>query len=194
MKESVRKIAFEFAEMASQHKILYIILFGSVLTEKQTSESDIDFFVVLDTTEELSLCPEREKIFSLANMLLERYNRHIHVTITNKKYEGIEDYFVQKVFGEGLILYATHLPIKINNISLKPYTFISYDLKKLTHSEKMKIRYHLFGHKEGLLKKWDGRKIGPGTFMIPTENLFKFENFLNRYNVLYKTINTWIYD
>ncbi len=207
MKESLRKLVFEFAELGSQYKILYIILFGSVLKERETRQSDIDFFVVLDTTAKLSQCPEKEKLRSLASMLEERYNRNIQVIITNKKYDGLEDYFVQKVFSEGLFLYAKSLPLKINNISLKPYAFISYDLKKLNHSEKMKIRNMLFGYKTkkqhkkkiytttkiGVVKKLGGRKIGIGTFMIPKENLTQLEKTLNRFNILYKIIDTWIY-
>lgn len=207
MKEPLRKLVFEFAELVSQYKILYIVLFGSVLKEKETRESDVDFFVVLDTTKKPSQCPEKEKIQSLAFMLEERYNRNIQVIITNKKYDGLEDYFVQKVFSEGLILYAKNLHLKLNNISLRPYVFISYDLKKLNHSEKMKLKNILFGyktkkrHKEkvytttkiGLVKKLGGRKIGIGTFMIPKENLSQLEKALDRFNILYKMIDTWIY-
>jgi len=207
MKEPLRKLVFEFAELVSQYKILYIVLFGSVLKEKETRESDVDFFVVLDTTKKPSQCPEKEKIQSLAFMLEERYNRNIQVIITNKKYDGLEDYFVQKVFSEGLILYAKNLHLKLNNISLRPYVFISYDLKKLNHSEKMKLKNILFGYKTkkrykkkvytttkiGLVKKLGGRKIGIGTFMIPKENLGQLEKALDRFNILYKIIDTWIY-
>ena len=186
---------------------LYIILFGSVLKEKETRESDVDFFVVLDTAGEVSSRPEREKIQSIASMLENRYNRNLQVIISNRKYDSLEDYFVQKIFSEGLVLYARKLSLKLNNISMKPYVFISYDLRKLDHSEKMKLRNILFGYKTrkkhkkkiytatkpGLVKKLGGRKIGIGTFMLPKENLSQLEKALNRFNILYKTIDTWIY-
>ncbi|MCQ9206679.1 MAG: nucleotidyltransferase domain-containing protein [Omnitrophica bacterium] len=207
MKESLRKLVFEFAELVSQYEILYIVLFGSVLKEKETRESDVDFFVVLDTAEEVSSRPERKKIQSIAFMLENRYNRNLQVIISNRKYDSLEDYFVQKVFSEGLILYAKKLSLKLNNISMKPYVFISYDLRKLDHSEKMKLRNILFGYKTrkkhkkkiytatkpGLVKKLGGRKIGIGTFMLPKENLSQLEKVLNSFNILYKTIDTWIY-
>lgn len=207
MKESLRKLVFEFAELVSQYEILYIILFGSVLKEKETRESDVDFFVVLDTAGEVSSRPEREKIQSIASMLENRYNRNLQVIISNRKYDSLEDYFVQKIFSEGLVLYARKLSLKLNNISMKPYVFISYDLRKLDHSEKMKLRNILFGYKTrkkhkkkiytatkpGLVKKLGGRKIGIGTFMLPKENLSQLEKALNRFNILYKTIDTWIY-
>lgn len=207
MKESLRKLVFEFAELVSPYKILYLVLFGSVLKEKQTSESDVDFFVVLDTAEEPLQCPEREKIMAVASMLEERYNRNIQIIITNKKYDRVEDYFVQKVFSEGLTLYAKKLPLKLNKMPLKPYVFVSYDLKKLTHSQKMKLKNILFGYKtkkkykrkvytttkQGLVKKHGGRKIGIGTFMIPKENFTQVEKTLERFKILYKTIDTWIY-
>jgi len=207
MKDSLRKLVFEFAELASQYNVLYIILFGSVLKEKETRESDIDFFIVLDTTKDASSSPEQEKILSMATMLENRYNRNIQVIIANKRYDRLEDYFVQKVFGEGLILYAKKFPVKINKVSLKPYVFISYELKKLNHSEKMKLKNILFGYKtkkrhkkkiystikKGLVKRLGGRKIGIGTFMLPKENLTQIEKTLNRFNILYKMIDTWIY-
>jgi len=207
MKEALRKLVFEFAELVSQQNTLYIILFGSVLKEKETRDSDVDFFVVLDTAEDVWECPEREKILSIVSMLQNRYNRSIQVIISNRDYDSQDKYFLQKVFSEGLILYGKKLSLKLNNISMKPYIFVSYNLKKLKHSEKMKLKNILFGYKTkkrhkkklytttrpGLVKRLGGRKFGIGTFMLPKENFPQLEKTLNRFNILYKTMDTWIY-
>jgi hypothetical protein len=47
--------------------------------------------------------------------------------------------------------------------------------------------------KQGLVKKLGGRKVGIGTFMIPKENFSQLEKTLDSFNILYKTIDAWIY-
>ncbi len=209
MQEVLRKIAFEFAEEVSKFNILYIILFGSVAKGKATRESDLDFFIVLDTDKAPYEWDEREKIRDVAIGLERKYNRYIQVVFTNRKFHGVDAYFVQKALGEGILLYAKSPKIKIGlkDLSLEPYTFIACDLSKIPRSSKMKLRNRLYGYetkkrykdkvytnkKLGLLDELGGRRLGIATFMIPKKNLTPIEKLLDSFGVRYKEIDTWIY-
>lgn len=207
MKELTRKIVFEFVENVVRFDIFYVVLFGSVAKEKETAESDIDLFIVVNTKEDVDRFKDTEKIKEIAFQLEKKYDRDIQLLITNRKYDRVEDYTVQKVFSEGIILYARAPEVNMNGIRVEPFSFVSYNLSGLTHSEKMRFRNELYGYnttrkykkktykniKQGLLKKLNGIKIGLGTVMVPKHALALLEERLDSYKVLYKEREVWVY-
>lgn len=207
MQDLFRKIAYEFAEEASKFRVLYIILFGSVAKGKLTRESDLDFFIVLDTDKSHSKFEDTEKIRDVAIQLERKYNRDIQVVFTNKEFHGVDKYFVQKALSEGIVLYAKSPKVHVKDLSLEPYTFIACDLSNLPQSSKMRLRNQLYGYetkkryknkvyrtkKPGLLDELNGRRLGIATFMIPKKNLTAVERLLDSFEVDYKEIDAWIY-
>ena len=127
--------------------------------------------------------------------------------ITNRNYDRVEDYTVQKIFSEGIILYARSPKVTMNGIKVEPFSFVSYDLSGLTHSEKMRFRNELYGYnttrkykkktynnvKQGLLERLSGIKIGLGTVMVPKYALAPLEKMLDSYKIAYKEREAWVY-
>lgn len=209
MNEHLSDIAFEFAREASKHDfVLSVLLFGSVAKGTTHPESDIDLLVVLKTNEPLeNLLEKREQILEIAFQLEKKYNRDIQVIITNRQYDGLDSYFVQKAFGEGHLLYAKEPQIVLNNIPMKAYTLVSFELNELSQSKKMKLRNRLYGYRsnrnyrgkryihqsEGLLSQLSGRRLGRGAFLVPKHHLSLIEELFDTYNVVYRTIDAWLY-
>lgn len=207
MKELTRKVVFEFVESVTKFEIFCVVLFGSAAKEKERKESDIDFFVVMNTKEGVDRVKDTEKIKAAAFQLERKYDRDIQLLITNRNYDRVEDYTVQKIFSEGIILYARSLEIKMNGIRVEPFSFVTYDLSSLTHSEKMRFRNELYGYnttriykkktynniKQGLLEKLNGIKIGLGTVMVPKHALAPLEKMLDSYKIVYKERAAWVY-
>lgn len=207
MKESTRKIVFEFVEKITKYDIFYIVLFGSAAKDRETPESDIDLFIVINTGENIDKHKDTERIKHIAFQIEKEYDRNIQLLMTNRNYDRVEDYSVQKIFSEGIILFARTPSVTMNGVAVEPYTFVSYVLSKLSHPEKMRFRNELYGYNTarkykkkiyknitpGLLKKLNGRKIGLGTIMIPKHTLSKLEKLLDSYKILYKEIEAWIY-
>lgn len=207
MKELTRKVVFEFVENVAQFDIFYVVLFGSVAKEKEKKDSDIDLFVVMNTKGDVDDLEDTEKIKKAAFQLERKYDRDIQLLITNRNYDRVEDYTVQKIFGEGIILYARSAEITMNGIRVEPFSFVSYDLSGLTHSKKMRFRNELYGYsttrkykkktykniKQGLLEKLSGIKIGLGTVMVPKHALAALEKMLEAYKVAYKEREAWVY-
>lgn len=207
MKEVTRKIVFEFIERITIFDVFYVVLFGSAAKNRETPESDIDLFVVMNTKGDVDQLEDTEDVKKTAFQLEEKYDHDIQLLITNRNYDRVEDYTVQKIFSEGIVLYARAPEIKMNGVRVEPFAFVSYDLSSLAHSEKMRFRNQLYGYnttrkykrkaykniKPGLLKELDGRKIGLGTIMIPKHTLASLEKMLDSYKILYKEIEAWVY-
>jgi len=209
MNELLLEIAFEFASEASkQDEVLYVLLFGSVAKNTAHQQSDIDLMVVLETDSPLEALQEKkEQILDIAFQLEKKYNRDIQVIITNRQYDGLDSYFVQKAFGEGHLLYAKKPQVVLNNIPMEAYTLVSFELNELSQSKKMKLRNQLYGYqssrtyrekkythqREGLLDKLSGRRLGRGAFLLPRRYLPLIEELFDTFNVVYRTIDAWLY-
>lgn len=207
MKELTRKIVFEFVEHVTRFDIFYVVLFGSVAKEEERKDSDIDLFIVMNTSEDADKHKDTEKIKKEAFQLERKYDRDIQLLITNRNYDRVEDYTVQKIFSEGIILYARAPEVTMNGIRVESFSFVSYDLSSLTHAEKMRFRNELYGYntarkykkktfkfiKEGLLEELNGIKIGLGTVMVPKHALASLEKMLDSYKIVYNEREAWVY-
>jgi predicted nucleotidyltransferase len=207
VKELTRKIVFEFVENVTRFDIFYVVLFGSAAKEKETPASDIDIFVVVDTRGDADEFKDTKEVKEAAFQLEKKYDRDIQLLITNRNYDRVEDYTMQKIFSEGIILYARAPEIKMNNVRVEPVSFVSYELSSLRHSEKMRFRNELYGYnttrryKEkvyknvtpGLLKKLNGIKLSLGTVMVPKHALAPLEKMLDSYKIMYKEREVWVY-
>lgn len=204
--KELKNIAFQFAKAASEYNILYLILFGSVAREDITSKSDLDIFIVFNTESPVEDKTINE-IGNIARGLEEKYCISIQVIYSNRNYDGIDDYFVQKVFSEGIILYAKSVSVNLNTKQVKPFTIISYHINNLTQNEKMRLKTQLYGYKTekrvkkkkyssffpGLLRKLGGRQLGLGTILVPTQNITPIEKLLRRFKARYSITEAWLF-
>ena len=124
MKRPLKQIAFEFASQISDLNIWSVILFGSVAQAKTHEESDIDCLVALDTEEDPS-SEVIEHIGWIAADLEATYGIALQIVYTNRLYEGLDPYFLQKVLGEGVVLFARSPQVILNGVAVRPYTVLS---------------------------------------------------------------------
>lgn len=88
----------------------------------------------------------------------------------------------------GLTLIAEGFSIKNNRfirekLGLVPMKIYSYDLKKLIQTKKV-----LFGRGlNQIIKETKAVKLGAGSIMVPIQESSKFEDFLNTWDLKYKT-------
>lgn len=204
--EKLKDIAFQFAKAVSGYNILYLVLFGSVAREDVTSTSDLDIFIVFDTKG-----PVEDKgineIGNIAHRLEAEHYISIQVIYSNRNYDGIDAYFLQKVFSEGIILYAKTVDVTLNSKQVKPFTIISYHINNLTQNEKMKLKTQLYGYKTekkvkkkkyssffpGLLRQLGGRQLGLGTILVPTRHITPVEKLLRKFKARYSVTEAWLF-
>lgn len=71
-------------------------------------------------------------------------------------------------------------------LGFKPFVLFWYTLEGLTHTEKVKFNYLLAGRTtEGLIDRFNGRRLVNGAIKIPIENSITFEEILKDNRVKY---------
>ena len=74
---------------------------------------------------------------------------------------------------------------------------VSYSMKDLPQTEKMKVVYRLFGKKVkgqsvcGVVEENSGIRLGDGCFMIPLESLEKIAQIMNEFSIQFKVLKTY---
>ena len=207
IQEEFKDLIFKFAKDASVDKVAYIFLFGSVAKGNTDRRSDIDILVVLDTDDkDFEGIEAKTRISEVALTLENEYDRNIQVIFSNRNYEGLDEYFINKVMREGILLYAISPKIEVNNLNLEPYELILYNLKNLSNKDKMIIKRLLYGHrtrkvvkkriyeseKIGLVQELQGKRVGAGVIAIPQKSASVLEEELERLNIKHKRIGIWL--
>ena len=74
------------------------------------------------------------------------------------------------------------------------YSLFSYVLSNLNNSQKTLFIYSLSGRgkEEGMVKKVKGQSLGKGAFLVPIENSFLFEQFLDKWKLKYNKRNVLV--
>lgn len=197
MKENY-KIAVEFTEKIKQIKgILQVILFGSVSRGEDTFRSDIDIAIV----------HERNDAMELRKELNKNLNPKIQLTLLNLKNLPKETELVGALSGEGLLLYGKPFVLQANKLDLIPKILITYSLKSLFQTDKVKIIRALYGstskseskgktyitQTKGLVSEIGITKINNGVLIADRKKATKIINLFKRFNVDYKEMVVWTY-
>ena len=132
MRDGTREIAFRFAQGVSRHDPLYVVLYSSAARGTDTDTSDLGFLVVFDT-EEVEGDALRD-IGRSASALEAQHNRPVEVVFANRDHRGLDPYYVEKVFGEGVLLYARQPDVTLNGAPVRPRATLSFSLEKATEA------------------------------------------------------------
>jgi|GEM_PF-591885 len=204
IQEEFKELVFKFARYASVDKVAYIFLFGSVAKGDTDRRSDVDLLIVLDTySRNYEKIDAKTKISELALTLEKEYDRRIQVVFTNKNYDGLDGYFIEKALREGILLYSNSPSVSIKGLDAETFSLILYSLENLNTKEKMKVKRLIHGSKTrkvikdkvyenekiGLVQQLQGMRIGSGAIAIPQKSTRVVEDELNKLNVTYKTID-----
>jgi predicted nucleotidyltransferase len=179
-------------------KLKCIILFGSMVREEDDKRSDIDLLLIFDCEKPKSYLSE---IISIITKL--KPHREIKPTITNL-YDFDEE-FLETVIREGKVLWGKII-ITTDNLLLKPYRLLSYELTNLKPSKKVKISRLIHGYESkkivkgdiknykysGLKEKYDVIMISKNTVLLPEKYSKDFLNNLKKYNVIYYEKQVWL--
>ena len=163
LKKSLKKLLIKYKEIRD------FIIFGSLVKGKYAPK-DVDIALVVD-----------KKDISLVGEIKDQ------LKIKNLDVEIIE---VGEIYQTrlGLSLMSEGFSIKNNNflrekLGISPMKLYTYEIKHLTQTKKV-----LFGRGlNQIIKDTEGAKVGAGSVMIPINQSSKFEDFLNTWDLKYKT-------
>jgi len=198
MKIKDRKLIERFVEKTKNiPNLKCIILFGSLVRGEADRRSDIDLLLVFDEENPKSHIRE---IMSIVTTL--KPHREIRPTLTNLT--DYDEEFLQTVLREGEVLWGKIL-ITNNNLLLKPFRLISYDISTLKPSKKVKVSRIIHGYQskktvngkikqykyEGLKNKYNVHIISKNTVLIPEKYAKIFLKDLDKYHVTYQEKMIW---
>jgi predicted nucleotidyltransferase len=170
--------------------IVAIILFGSRARGDYDEYSDYDLLVVFED-DEIMWRNRGELYRNIGNLGL---FTQVLTRSVKELMEKTEPTFLKNILEHGTILYLRY-PFRAPAFSfnLAPMAVVSYSLVELSHKEKMRVNYRLFGkqNRKGLVTENGGKKLGDGCFMIPTENLEKVSIILKEFGVRFNVIRIY---
>jgi len=161
--------------------IFDILIFGS-LSKGKFSPRDIDIAVIFlqgTLRERLNLIQE------IKNKLKPKFNLNIDL-----KQVLLRDLFSPEFLARtGIMLegYSTfHSKKFCQTLGFNSYTLFWYNLKILTHTQKVKFDYILAGrNQKGIIELLNGKRLVSGVVKIPIEHSFEFEEVLKNNKIAY---------
>ena len=172
-----------------------IILFGSVARQESGNESDIDlFFNTEEGEDEKKAIIEMElKKFYKSKIaeiwFLKGVKNSINVNIGN-----LDEWKLKRsIISDGIFLYGKYKETPEN---LKNFTLFNIKpIKNIT--KRNKIIRGLFGRREknyilqGLVQRFNGKKLSPTSFIIKQENSNEIIDFLGKEKISYTFFELW---
>lgn len=154
--------------LKNYNEIKDIIIFGSFVKNKEEPK-DIDIALIVE-----------KKDINLTSKLKKEIPADIHISIITEN-EILTNPLTLTLINEG---YSIVKEDYIKNIlKIKPMKLYSYNLMHLNNSSKTLFNIAL----KKTLKKINGEKISPGSVLIPMEQTGYFEEFLDAWQMKYKT-------
>ncbi len=192
--------------LSKYEEIENIILFGSLASGKFIEESDIDICVIFKRSTSKNL---EGTIFNYFLSLEKELNRSVQcIFIFPEDINNWDTIFLENILAEGQLLYGNSNFYKelIKVLDLKPYQIITLNLRALNNSDKMKLKRILYGYKtskkysekiyryqkRGLVKEFQGIKLGRGSFIIPEKFLLFIETKLKEFDIKFSNFRAWM--
>ena len=166
--------------------IFDIVLYGSAM-KGASSPNDLDIIVIF---REGTLSERLSKIQSLKQKIKLSQKIDIKGILLGELFQ--ESFFARSgIFFEGISIF-TGKPFAYK-IGFVGRTLFSYTLRDKSHAQKVKFDYLLSGRGGiGLIKKFDGKHLGPGIVLIPSRHCLKFEEIMKRNQIEYSKNNILI--
>ena len=165
-----------------------IIVYGSAVKGK-TAANDVDIAVIFT---EGTLRERLDTLQDIKKKLkkLESFDKKIDI-----KQLLLTDLFSTEflartgIFLEGISLFRNKKFSEL--LGFRSFSLFWYDLKGLTHVQKVKFNYILAGRGtiKGMIKELDGDHLASGAVKIPIEHSFEFEELLQKNKIIYKKNN-----
>jgi predicted nucleotidyltransferase len=182
-------------ERTDVSKVKRIILFGSVARGEESDESDIDIFVdVFSNEKSVELEIKKIALDFIKSLKYEKYwflkNIRNEIKVKVGKLDSWKE-LKNSIISNGIVLYGKfeEMPKKAVNRTLLYWENVKPESKRVLLSKR------LFGYKkgrkayEGLVQKYDGKKISKGLISVPSINEKVFLKLFRDMNVTVKIKN-----
>lgn len=180
-------------------KISQIILFGSVVRNDANKESDLDLFL---ESSDKNLEKEIIKIKELFSQSLKVKKYWSLLGVSNEinciigKIEEWDE-LKRSLISQGIILYGKYSGqtktdvYHLFTLNQSPQRNKNISIWRKLYGYKQKVGSKIY-HNQGLIREYDGKKLGKGVFLIPALHTQKIISYLNKQKFKYQIIMIWL--
>lgn len=162
--------------------IFDIIIFGSLVKGKRQVR-DIDILIIFLNGSLSERLNKIQKIKAKLKKTIKDKNIDIKQILLQELFSS--SFFARTgIFLEGISIFKD---AKFSEtLGFRSFALFWYNLKDLTHTQKVKFNYILAGRKtKGIIEELNGQRLVNGAIKIPMENSIIFEEFLKNNNINY---------
>lgn len=179
----LKQLQKELSAEKKDKTIFDLLVYGSTVKGK-TKPNDLDLMVIFRAG---SLKERLRKIQLIKRKVTSFKSIDIKGILWEELFQ--EDFFARSgVLLEGISLFDAR-PFA-EKMGFSAYSLFTYSLKDKSHTAKVKFNYLLRGRNgPGILEKFGGKHLSPGTVQIPLVKSLEFEEILQENNFQYKKQN-----
>jgi predicted nucleotidyltransferase len=171
------------------HGVVGVFLFGSFARGDYDEYSDYDLLVLFE--DKASMWKKWDELFQSISSL--RMSLHV-IPETLEELRAANPVFQDELSKQGRVLFAK-FPLEVFSkpARLKPFNLITYSMRGLSYSDKMKTVYFLYRKNgQGAIAEKGGKKLGESSFLIPSSVSDQIIDRLNALGVKAKTMEIYV--
>ena len=176
------------------------ILFGSAARGEANEDSDID--LVISPRKQA----DTERALDVVRGVEAAHHVRIACLLVSIDLRELDRQLLDTILREGRVLVGKIPRIDVHDLDLQSARLVSFDLSGLSVAEKMRLSRELYGYEtrkehkgktyvrrvRGKIDEWGGRKINPGTVLIPEAATRHLDRLLRTYGARRMLIPIWI--
>lgn len=178
----------------------FAILFGSAARGEATEDSDIDIIISPRKPSDV------EGVLDVVRGIESERRIRIACLIADRTLRELDRQLLDTILREGKALVGRMPRIDVHDLDLQSVRLVSFDLSGLPVAKKMRLSRELYGFEtrkeyrgktyirrvRGKIDEWGGRKIGPGTVLIPEAATRELDMLLRKHGAKRMLIPMWI--
>lgn len=174
--------------LETRQEVRSALAYGSVALGTAREDSDLDLLIVASRDFHEELAHELYGIGGRHDVTISPY------LVERAELESLDPQFLESVVRDGIVLKGKAIEPSVRQLQLEPFQLVTLWLDGLTQREKVRLSRDLYGYsserkykrkryrsrKGGLVEGVGGRKLGRGTFLIPSRAWPEVEALLRK--------------
>ncbi|MBI2628687.1 nucleotidyltransferase domain-containing protein [Candidatus Pacearchaeota archaeon] len=179
--------SFLLQNLKNKEEVKAVVLFGSAAREEATKESDVDIFIDVYNSSGKNEKDIKKIIDSFFDSSKFKYWKLLNIKNDINVIVGRLDEWKLKdsMLGSSIILYKKYSP-ELNegkNMSILSWKNVKPNSKRVFLNKKI-FGYNYYGKRyDGLIQKFNGRKLGSNVIIIPAEEINSFLKIFRDFKV-----------
>ena len=176
------------------------LVYGSVALGTAGPDSDLDLLIVAPRAVHEELARDLFRIGARHDVTVSPY------LVERAELGTLDPQFLESIVRDGIAIKGAALDPSLRQLRMEPFQLVTLQLDRLAHEEKVALSRELYGYesvrkykrktyrsrKEGFVERVGGRKLGRGTFLIPSRAWPQLEDLLQERRAKRWAFTVWV--